>query len=324
MDWAGKEVLVTGAGGFIGSHLTERLLQEGASVRALVYSDREGHIGNLRDAQHEYKDKLQMCFGNIRDAAFVGAMTRGMDTVFHLAAITSVVYSYSNPDDTVTTNVFGTLNVCNAARHEGVRRLVHTSSAGVYGSTNGNTAISEKHPVRAHNPYTASKLAADSVIESFFLSYELPVTTVRIFNVFGPRVSRFLIIPTIINQLLKGSELKLGDVTPTRNFTYVSDIVEAFMLMAESDNVVGEVVNFGSSEAITIGGLAQKIGQLMGKDVSIKTHADRLRPKKSEIQRVVADISKARELLGWEPKVDLEEGLRRTIEWAEQGGYERR
>lgn len=324
MDWKDREVLVTGAGGFIGSHLTERLLQEGARVRALVYSDREGSTGYLRAASEDHGDRLQLCFGNIRDAAFVSAVTRGMDTVFHLAAITSVVYSYSNPDDTITTNVMGTLNICNASRHEGVRRLVHTSSAGVYGSAITDSVIDEEHPVRAHNPYTASKLAADNIVESFHLSYDLPASTVRIFNVYGPRVSRFLIIPTIINQLHHGNALKLGDLTPTRNFTFVDDIVEAFLRMASTDTVVGEVVNFGSAEALTIGQLAQRIALIMEKETNIVSDPDRLRPEKSEIQRVVADISKAREALGWEPRVTLDEGLLRTIEWVRAGGYERK
>lgn len=321
MDWQGRNVLVTGAGGFIGSHLTERLLSQGALVRALVYSDREGRTGVLRPNVEKYGDRLQMCYGNIRDASFVSAMTREMDTIFHLAAITSVVYSYSNPEDTVTTNTLGTLNVCNAARHENVRRLVHTSSAGVYGTTQG-AAINERHPVKAHNPYTASKLAADNIVESYCLSYDLPAATVRIFNVYGPRVSRFLIIPTIVNQLIKGPELKLGDLNPTRNFTYVDDIVDGFMAMAESPDVIGEVVNFGSPESVTIGDLAQRIARLMGVEADIRTDEARMRPEKSEIQRVEADISKARELLKWDPKFSLEDGLLRTIDWIRDGGYD--
>ena len=248
--------------------------------------------------------------------------TIGMDTVFHLAAITSVVYSYSNPDETVITNVSGTLNVCNAARHENVRRLVHTSSAGVYGTTAGDTPISETHPVRAYNPYTASKLAADNVVESFHLSYELPVTIVRIFNVYGPRIGRFLIIPTIILQLLKGSELKLGSLTPTRNFTYVDDIVDAYLLMAEHDSVVGEVVNFGSKRAVTIAELALLIAKLMQREVVISQDDKAIRPAKSEIERVLADVTKANQLLGWRPAVELEDGLKKTIDWIAAGGYD--
>ena len=324
MNWNGRPVLITGAGGFIGSHLTERLLKMGAHVRALIYSDREGRTGYLSKVPEEHKDRLQLCFGNIRDASFVNAVTRGMDTVFHLAASTSVVYSYSNPDDTVITNVTGTLNVCSACRHEGVRRLVHTSSAGVYGSLQAGSAITEKHPLKASNPYTASKLAADNIVESFFLSYDLPVVLCRIFNVYGPRVSPFLIIPTIALQLLDGKELKLGDLTPTRNFTYVDDIVRAFILMAEADKGLGEVVNFGSSEAVTIGQLAQMIAQIMDVKLSIVHDPSRLRPEKGEIHRVVADISKAKELLNWEPQVSLEEGLRQTIAWIKAGGYQER
>lgn len=324
MDWTDRPTLVTGAGGFIGSHLCEHLLRLGARVRGIVYSDREGRKGYLGALPEEYQEKLQVYFGNIRDGAFINAATRGMDTVFHLAAITSVVYSYSNPDDTIMTNVTGTLNVCNAARHENVRRVVHTSSAGVYGSVGDDSAITEKHPLKAYNPYTASKLAADGVVESFYHSYELPVATCRIFNVYGPRVSRFLIIPTIITQLLEGQTLKLGDLTPTRNFTYVDDIVRAFIRMAEEDRVVGEVVNFGNTEAVTIGQLAEMIARLMGREVSIEQDASRMRPSRSEIRRVIADTTKARELLGWTPQVSLEEGLKRTIAWVRDVGYHAR
>ena len=321
MDWHDKEVLVTGAGGFIGSYLTERLLREGAHVRALVFSDREGRMGHLSELNDDYPGKLMPCFGNIRDAAFISSVSRGVDTVFHLAASTSVVYSYWNPDDTIMTNVTGTLNVCTAARHEGCRRVVHTSSAGVYGSATPDEEISEQHPLVAHNPYTASKLAADNIVESFYRSYDLPVTTVRMFNVYGPRVSQFLVIPTIIMQLLETDTVKLGDVTPTRNFTYVDDMVEAFMCVAAADGVEGEVVNFGSQEAVTIGQLAEKIAEIMGKPLQIEREAERVRPSRSEIQRVVADISKARDLLGWEPKVSLDEGLRRTVAWFQEGHH---
>lgn len=322
MDWQGRKVLVTGGAGFIGSHLCERLLERGADVRAMVHGNMRGSIGHLAAVPAEQRRKLEIVGGNIRDAAFVRDATIGMDTVFHLAAITSVVYSYSNPDETVITNVSGTLNVCNAARHENVRRLVHTSSAGVYGGTSGDTPISETHPVRAYNPYTASKLAADNVVESFHLSYELPVTIIRIFNVYGPRIGRFLVIPTIILQLLKGRELKLGSLTPTRNFTYIDDIVDAYLLMAENDNVVGEVVNFGSTRAVTIAELAVLIADLMEREVSISQDEKALRPAKSEIERVLADVTKAKQLLGWEPSVELEEGLKHTIEWIAAGGYD--
>jgi nucleoside-diphosphate-sugar epimerase len=322
MDWKGRKVLVTGAAGFIGSHLCERLLDLGADVRGMVHGNMRGSIGHMAAIPQEKQRKLEIVGGNIRDAAFVRDATVGIDTVFHLAAITSVVYSYSNPDETVVTNVSGTLNVCNAARHESVRRLVHTSSAGVYGTASGGQPIDETHPVKAYNPYTASKLAADNVVESFHLSYDLPVTIIRIFNVYGPRIGRFLVIPTIILQLLKGNELKLGALSPTRNFTYVDDIVNAYLRMAESDKVVGEVVNFGSPRAITIGELAMLVAGLMERDVAISEDPSAFRPAKSEIDRVLADVSKAKQLLGWEPRVKLEEGLRRTIDWVAAGGYD--
>ena len=322
MDWAGRSVLVTGAGGFIGSHLCERLAHMDANVRGMVHGNMRGSIGHLASVPDELASHIEVFGGNVRDGAFVREATVGVDTVFHLAAVTSVRYSYSNPDETVLTNVLGTLNVCNACRHEGVRRLVHTSSAGVYGSALGDAPIRETHPVKAHNPYTASKLGADHVVESFYLSYELPVSICRIFNVYGPRIGKFLVIPSIILQLIRGTELRLGDVTPTRNFTYVDDILRAFVAMAEEERVVGEVVHFGSPRAVTIGELAQLIARLMDKEANIELDPELMRPEKSEIRRVVADSTKARELVGWEPTVELEDGLRKTIDWVASGGYE--
>ncbi len=322
LDWSGRRVLVTGAGGFIGSHLCERLLTMGAHVRAMVHGNMRGNVGHLADVASTAPPHLEFVGGNIRDATFVRDATVGMDTVFHLAAITSVAYSYSNPDETVITNVSGTLNVCNAARYERIRRLVHTSSAGVYGTAVGNEPITERHPVRAFNPYTASKLAADNVVESFHLSYDLPVSICRIFNIYGPRLGKYLVIPSIILQLMQDTELRLGDITPTRNFTFVDDIVDAFLRMAEADDVVGEVVNFGSPNALTIGKLALMIADLMEKEVTIVRDPARLRPAKSEITRVTADITKAKELLGWQPTIPLEEGLRQTIDWVKNPGYQ--
>lgn len=318
-DWKGRNVLVTGAGGFIGSHVAERLLKLGAEVRGMVHGNMRGSVGYLGAVAPDLAKNLEICGGNVRDGAFVREATVGVDTVFHLAAITSVQYSYSNPDETVMTNVLGTLNVCNACRHENVRRLVHTSSAGVYRSA--DTPIRETNPVKAYNPYTASKLAADSIVESFYLSYELPVATCRIFNVYGPRIERFLVIPSIVLQLLRGKDLKMGDLTPTRNFTYIDDIVDAFIAMGEHEAAVGDVVHFGSTRAVTIGELAKMIAGLMDKEVEIQMDPERLRPAKSEIHRVQADSTKAREMLGWKPKVELETGLRTTIDWIAAGGY---
>ncbi|MBI4557562.1 MAG: GDP-mannose 4,6-dehydratase [Candidatus Hydrogenedentes bacterium] len=316
--------MVTGAGGFIGSHLCERLLAMGAEVQGMVRGNMQGRIGYLADLPAELHKHLTIFSGSILDAPFTREATVGCDTVFHLAAITSVAYAHSNPGETILTNVLGTLNVCSAARHEKVRRLVHTSSGGVYGSARDARPISETHPLTAHNPYTASKLAADNVVESFYRSYDVPVTTCRIFNVYGPRVGKFLIIPTVILQLLEENEVKLGDLTPARNFTYVSDIVSAFIRMAESEEVIGEVVNFGSAEVITVGELLALIARLMGREnVRIVSDPQRFRPPKSEIQVTVADTSKARSLLQWVPKVGLEDGLRKTIDWIADGGYDK-
>lgn len=322
MDWSGRPVLVTGAGGFIGSHLTEELLRRGAQVRAMVHGNMRGSIGHLRECPRDLTPSLEIIEGSTRDGAFVREATIGIDTVFHLAAVTSVKYSYTNPDETVVTNVTGTLNVCNACRHERVRRLVHTSSAGVYGSSEKGEAIDETHPVRAYNPYTASKLAADNVVESYYLSYDVPVSICRIFNIYGPRVGRFLVIPTIIQQILSANEVRLGDLTPTRNFTYVSDIVEAFVRMAEEDKVIGQVVNFGSSNAVTIGELAKLIAKAMETEIDIRFDPARIRPRKSEIFRAEADSTKAKKILGWEPTVPLDEGLRLTAQWIREVGYE--
>jgi dTDP-glucose 4,6-dehydratase len=281
----------------------------------------QGQIGYLTRVDPAMTPNLTVFFGNILDAPFLRDVASGVDTIFHLAAVTSVAYAYTNPGETLLANIMGTYNLCTAARQVGVRRLIHTSSGGVYGSAVDGLPICETHPVRACNPYTASKLSADSVAETFYLSYDLPVTTCRIFNVYGPRMGKFLVIPTIGLQLLEGDEVKLGDVSPLRNFTYVEDIVAAFLRMAESEDVVGEIVNFGSPEAIAIKELAGQIGRLMGRQVRLVQDPQRFRPKKSEILVTTVDISKAKALLGWEPVIPLEDGLRRTINWMAAGGY---
>ncbi len=324
MDWQGRKVLVTGGGGFIASHLTERLLGLGARVRVSVHGDEQYRPGFLATARARWPEGLEVRGGNIRDAAFVRGCVGGMDTVFHLAAITSVAYSYTHPEETMATNVMGTLNVCEAARESVVRRMIYTSSAGVYGDAEGGAPIAETHPVRGCNPYTAGKLGGDFVAETYYRSYDVPVATVRLFNAYGPRMGRYLIMPTIIQQALNNPVIKLGDLTPTRNFTYVEDIVTGFVRMAEVDAAVGEVVHFGSPTTVSMGDLARKIFAIMGKDIRIETDASRLRPGKSEIRQVIADCSKARILLKWEPRIALEEGLARTIEWIAAGGYEKK
>ena len=308
MTWDQETVAITGAGGFVGSHLTERLLAEGARVRAMVH----GKPGHLADADHQ---NLTLHDGDLLDAEFVSAVVEGADHVFHLGAVTSVAYSYDHPEETVRTNVIGTLNVCQAARTHGVTRLVHTSTAGVYGNAENDAPITEAHPVRGCNPYTAAKLGGDHVAETYHLSYDLPVTTVRLFNVFGPRMGQYLIMPAIISQLLDGPELKLGDLTPTRTFTYVDDIVDGFLRAAQAEDAVGELVHFGAERVITMQELVDLIAELMNVKYTLHQDPDRLRPAKSEIFRVRVDSTKAQSLLGWTPTVGLEEGLRRTIAW---------
>jgi nucleoside-diphosphate-sugar epimerase len=235
--------------------------------------------------------------------------------IFHLGAVTSVAWSYEHPEETVEANVLGTLNVCAAARALGVKRLVHTSTAGVYGDAAEGRPITEDHPVRGCNPYTAAKLGGDHIAETYHLSYGVPVATVRLFNVYGPRMGRYLIMPAIIEQLLRGPELRLGDLSPTRTFTYVDDIVDAYLAAARNPAAVGRVIHFGAERVISMRELVDLIAKLMDVNYQLVQDPARLRPQKSEIYRVVVDSSRARDLLGWTPQVDLEEGLRRTITW---------
>lgn len=306
--WQGVQVAITGAGGFVGSHLAERLLAEGAVVRGMTH----GKPGHLADCVHP---NLTLHDGDLRDRDFVFGFIAGSEVVFHLGAVTSVAYSYEQPEETVTTNVLGTLHVCAAAREAGVRRLVHTSTAGVYGNAVDGKPITEEHPVHGCNPYTAAKLGGDHVAETYHLSYNLPVATVRLFNAFGPRMGRYLIMPSIIEQLLAGPQLKLGDLSPTRTFTYVDDIVDGFVLASQSDAALGKVIHFGAERVISMGELVEMIGGMMGVSYELVTDPTRMRPAKSEIYRVSVDSSRAHSLLGWAPRVGLEEGLRRTIAW---------
>jgi dTDP-glucose 4,6-dehydratase len=308
MSWKDKTVTVTGAAGFIGSHLTERLLEQGARVRAMTHG-RPGHLEGMRHPGLTLHD------GCLLDQDYVRGCIAGAQGVFHLGAVTSVAYSYDHPEETVRTNVLGTLHVCAAAREAGVERLVHTSTAGAYGNAEGGRPITEAHPVRGCNPYTAAKIGGDQVAETYFLSYDLPVTTVRLFNVFGPRMGAYLIMPSIISQLLEGPELRLGDLSPTRTFTYVDDIVDGFLRASVSDAALGELVHFGAERVITMRELVDIVADIMQVQYELLQDASRLRPAKSEIFRVSVDSSKAERLLGWRPTIGLEEGLRRTVAW---------
>ncbi len=314
-QWADKTVLVTGAGGFIGSHLTERLVAHGAKTRALVHYNSASSWGWLEGSQ--YKDEIQVFQGDIRDPDSCQSAIDGCDVVFHLAALIAIPYSYQAPLSYVRTNVEGTLNVLQAAQKHGVERVVHTSTSEVYGSAR-TVPISETHPLQGQSPYSASKIGADKVAESFHLSFGLPVTTVRPFNTFGPRQSARAVIPTIITQALGDEPIRLGNLEPTRDLNYVADTVEGFIKAAESPHAIGETINLGTGREISIGDLAQTILRSIGKDLPIITDDKRIRPERSEVDRLCADASKARKLLGWSPQHSLETGLAETISWIEQ------
>lgn len=315
MAWRDRPVAITGAAGFIGSHLTEWLVQAGADVRAMVHGDPRYRSGHLAALAATKPPNLTLFGGDLCDAAAVHRVVAGADTVFHLGAITSVAYSYEQPAETIAVNTQGTVHVCAAAQAAGVRRLVHTSTAGSYGNAQGDRPISEEHPVIACNPYTAGKLGGDHAAETWRLSYDLPVTTVRLFNVYGPRMGRYLIMPQVMEQLLRGDEVRMGDTTPTRTFTFVDDIVAAFLAMALTPGIEGELVHFGSEESISMGELVHRIAAVLGREARIVTDPSKLRPAQSEIFRVRVDSAKARRLLDWTPQVTLAQGIERTLSW---------
>jgi NAD dependent epimerase/dehydratase len=315
MNWKGKRVLVTGAGGFIGSHLTERLVELGAEVRAFVHYNGAGRLGWLDDSA--VKDHLEIAAGDVRDEGMVRKAVQGREAVFHLAALIGIPYSYNAPVSYVQVNVQGTLNVLMAVRESGVERFVHTSTSETYGTAQ-YVPIDEKHPLQGQSPYSASKIGADKMVESFYLSFGVPAVTVRPFNTYGPRQSARAVIPAIIAQCMAGSKVRLGHTTPTRDLNYVTDTVEGFVLAAASQEAIGQVINIGSGVEISIGDLAKKIAGKMGRTVEIETDPARERPRQSEVERLLGDNSKAARLLGWKPQIGLDDGLSRTIEWFER------
>jgi NAD dependent epimerase/dehydratase len=312
MTWQNKRVLVTGAGGFIGSHLVERLVELGASVRALIHYNALGSWGWLDYSPH--RERIEVIMGDLADRDLVFQAARNVEIVFHLGALIAIPYSYQAPSSYVRTNIEGTLNILLAARDLKVTRLVHTSTSEVYGTAR-YVPIDENHPLQGQSPYSATKIAADKLAEAFYCSYGVPVVIVRPFNTYGPRQSTRAVIPTIISQCLNGDTIRLGHLHPTRDLNYVSDTVEGFIRAATADNVLGQTINLGSGREISIGNLALLIARLLGKQVQIITDERRRRPEKSEVDRLLADNSKAKRLLGWEPRVSLEEGLLRTIDW---------
>ncbi len=316
-----NKILVTGADGFIGSHLTETLVRAGYEVKAFVLYNSFNSWGWLDHCAADVKGKFEVFAGDIRDPHGVKEAMKGCDAVLHLAALIAIPYSYHSPDTYVDTNIKGTLNVLQASRELGVQRVVHTSTSEVYGSARF-VPMTEEHPLQGQSPYSATKIAADQLAYSFYASFHLPVVVARPFNTYGPRQSARAVIPTIITQIASGKkEIKLGAVSPTRDFNFVKDTVAGFIAVLESDKGCGEVINFGSNFEISVGDTARLIAEVMNADIEILTDEVRLRPTHSEVERLWADNSKARELFGWAPKYaeldGFKRGLAETVEWIE-------
>lgn len=319
MDLEGKKILITGADGFIGSHLTEELVRRGASVSAFVLYNSLNTSGWLDFISNEIRKEIRMISGDIRDSYRVKEAMKGIDVVFHLAALIAIPYSYESPSSYIETNITGTLNVLQAARQWELARVIQTSTSEVYGSARF-VPIPEDHPLRGQSPYAASKIGADQLALSFHDSFSTPVAVIRPFNTYGPRQSARAVIPSIITQIAQGSQkINLGALSPTRDFNFVKDTVRGFLQVAEADNAIGEVVNIGSGFEISIGETAEMIGKIMGVPVEILSDSARFRPEKSEVTRLYADISKAVRLFGWKPEYRGREGfcrgLEETVHW---------
>jgi dTDP-glucose 4,6-dehydratase len=311
-DWTGKRVVVTGAGGFIGSHLAERLVKLGARVRAVVHYNALGNCGWLNDS--EFRSDMEIVSGDIVDRDTVNRAMENMEVVFHLAALIGIPYSYVAPESYVRTNVLGTLNVLHAAKRFGISRVIHTSTSEVYGTAQ-SVPIKESHPLQGQSPYSASKIGADKMAEAFHRSFDLPVVTVRPFNTFGPRQSARAVIPAIITQCLIGDTVKLGSLRPTRDLNFVANTVDGFLCAALARESVGQTINLGSGREISIGDLAKAIASIIGKQINIVQEQQRLRPENSEVERLLADNTLAGRLLGWKPLISLESGLEMTVLW---------
>jgi dTDP-glucose 4,6-dehydratase len=312
--WEDKQVLVTGAGGFIGSHLVEKLANSGAKVRAFVHYNSRGDPGLLSMLPTEIIDKLDIIAGDLRDLPAVLSASSDVQVIFHLGALIAIPYSYKHPAEVVESNVMGTLNVLLAGRENGVARIIHTSSSEVYGSAI-RVPIDETHPLQGQSPYSASKIGADKLAESFYCAYDLPVVTIRPFNTYGPRQSARAVIPSIILQAINQYKIHLGNLEAIRDFTYVSDTVEGFLCAAQTTGIEGKTINLGVGSEIRIKELINEIISILGKPIEIVVDEERLRPSKSEVTRLLSDNRLARELLGWTPRVSLREGLSKTIEW---------
>jgi NAD dependent epimerase/dehydratase len=315
MDLHGKKVLVTGADGFIGSHLVEQLLKEAGSVKAFVYYNSFNKWGWIDSLEPTVQNEIEIFSGDIRDTYGVKKAITDCDVVFHLAALIAIPYSYYSPESYIETNIKGTLNVLQAARELSTEKILVTSTSEIYG-TALYTPIDEKHPKQAQSPYSATKIGADAIAESFYRSFNLPVTIVRPFNTYGPRQSARAVIPNIITQLLNSKkEIKLGALHPTRDLVFVKDTVSGFVEVAKSDTLIGEEVNIATGKEISIGDLAEKIVSIIGTNVPIVTESQRMRPDKSEVERLLGDNKKILQHTNWKPQYFIEDGLKHTIEW---------
>ncbi len=315
MKLNGKKVLVTGSDGFIGSHLVEGLLKENCDIRAFVYYNSFNSWGWLDSLSKEQVKKIEIFSGDVRDPNGVREAMRGVDVVFHLAALIGIPFSYHSPDSYVDTNIKGTLNILQSARNQNLSKLLITSTSEVYGTAQ-HVPINEQHPKQGQSPYSATKIGADSMAESFYRSFNLPITIVRPFNTYGPRQSARAVIPTIITQLSQGmKKVKLGNLHPTRDLVYVKDTVDGFIAIAKSDQVIGEEINIATGQETSIGNLFKKIKGMMNSDAIILEDKKRLRPKDSEVERLLGDNQKIKKLTHWKPKFDLDTGLKETINW---------
>lgn len=308
-----KNVLITGADGFIGSHLTEMLVKEGSTVKALSQYNSFNNWGWLEDVN--CKNDIEVLCGDIRDPHYMKKITRDIDIIFHLAALIAIPYSYIAPDSYIDTNIKGTLNICQAALDNGVQKVIHTSTSEVYGTAQ-YVPIDEKHPIQPQSPYSATKVGADAIAESFYRAFNLPLSIARPFNTYGPRQSARAVIPTIITQILNGKkEIKLGDTTPTRDFNFVKDTCRGFIELANCEKANGEIINIGSNYEISVGDTLELIKKLMKSDVKFIQDKSRLRPEKSEVNRLWCDNTKINKFTGFKPQYSFEQGLKETIDW---------
>lgn len=309
-----KRVLITGAGGFIGSHVVEAFLKSGAQITALVHYNSRDSYGNLELLGKEVLKNIKIVSGDITDNAQVRKITKGHDVIIHLAALIGIPYSFSSVESYIRTNIQGTFNLLDAAKENGVERFIATSTSEVYGTVK-NTSITETHPLHPQSPYAASKVGSDKMAESFYHAFNLPVVILRPFNNYGPRQSTRAIIPTVITQALSGKSIKVGDTSTVRDFLYVKDCAQAFLKAADQKGILGETINIGTGKGILISQMIKKVQKIIGKNITVVPDQQRIRPNTSEVKKLVCDNKKAKKLLGWQPQTNFEDGLTETIEW---------